>query len=73
MKLRNGTVRALAKTLTYRVMCGLEAFGVAYFLTGKLSVAFGVVGAEFFFKTATYFGHEKAWEHFGKKGATAHA
>ncbi len=61
---KNGTVKAVAKTVTYRTMNGFYGFAVAYAVTGKLAVAATVVGAEAIYKTFAYFGHEKVWEFF---------
>jgi len=74
MKL-SGTWKAVAKTVTYRMMNSVYGFSVAYFVTGKLSIAATVVGAEAAYKTFAYFGHEKAWEFFsasGTEGAASH-
>lgn len=71
MKLKLGpTAKAVAKTMTYRTMNGLYGFVVAYFVTGKLTVAAGVVGAEALYKTFAYFGHEKFWEAITAVGGT---
>ena len=57
-----GTVKAVVKTFTYRTMNGFYGFAVAYFVTGKWTVAAAVVGAEAAYKMFAYFGHEKVWE-----------
>lgn len=70
--MKTTVMRKLAKTLTWRAVGCCEAFGLTYFLTGKVGVAVGFVLAfEFFGKGAIYYLHELAWEYFGTRGATA--
>ena len=67
--------RCLAKTATYRTMNSVYGFAVAYAVSGKVSVAAAVAGAEVVYKMFAYFGHEWIWERLaprkGLKGVSS--
>jgi uncharacterized membrane protein len=53
--------KCAAKTVTYRAMNSVYGFAVAYAVSGKVSVAAAVAGAEVAYKMFAYFGHEWVW------------
>ena len=52
---------ALAKTVTWRISASLITIAIIYFLTGKLVIAFSIVGIEAVTKMLLYWAHEKLW------------
>ena len=56
-------VRAAFKAATYRVIGAVETFGVAWFFTGHVGWAAGIMVAEAAYKGAVYFGHEMLWSY----------
>jgi len=59
--------RCLVKTATYRAMNSVYGFAVAYAVSGKLTIAAAVAGAEVAYKCFAYFGHEWVWEKFAPR------
>lgn len=56
--------RALAKTITYRVIATTVEFTATYVVVGSLATAAGLSAFGFVLGPFVYFGHERAWEHF---------
>ena len=56
--------RALAKTITYRVIATTVEFTATYVVVGNLATAAGLSAFGFVLGPFVYFGHERAWEYF---------
>jgi uncharacterized membrane protein len=56
--------RALAKTITYRVIATTVEFTATYVVVGSLATAAGLSAFGFVLGPFVYFGHERAWEYF---------
>lgn len=56
-------LKSLAKAVSWRVVGAVDTFGLAYFMTGHATAAFGLVGLEVLTKSVWYYLHERAWEH----------
>jgi uncharacterized membrane protein len=56
------TWRVIGKATTWRIVGAVDTFLIAYFITGKIGAATGVVGLEAATKTLWYIGHEKIWD-----------
>ena len=52
---------SLTKTATFACVHFSVAFGIAYFLTGSLSIAGAIALIEPLANTVAYFVHERAW------------
>ena len=63
--------RALAKTITFRVIASTMDFTTNYFVVRHLGSALILSASGFVLGPFVYFGHEKAWEYFStlRKGA----
>ena len=61
--------RSVAKAISYRITGSLTTVLIAYFLTGRVSVALTIAGLDVVVKIGVYFLHERLWDkiHFGKK------
>ena len=57
---------SLAKTATFAVVHFGVAFGIAYLLTGSVSVASAIALVEPLANTVAYFLHERAWSRAGR-------
>ncbi|MDZ7796740.1 MAG: DUF2061 domain-containing protein [Candidatus Marinimicrobia bacterium] len=57
---------AFAKTITWRITASLITIAIIYPLTGRLVIAFSIVGIEFFTKMLLYWIHEKVWGYSNK-------
>lgn len=55
-------MRALTKSITYRILGTAVTFIVTYIITGDTSISFGVSGLDFVGKIMLYYAHEKIWE-----------
>ena len=53
--------RSIAKSLTYRVLSVSLTFLISLTITGKLSWATAIAGAEALTKIALYYFHERIW------------
>lgn len=60
-KVMKGHLKSVVKAVSWRVVGAVDTFLLSYLVTGKLAMAVGVVGFEFFTKTALYYGHERVW------------
>ena len=54
--------RSVAKALTYRVLSVSLTFTISLLITGKLSWATAIAGAEAVTKMALYYFHERVWD-----------
>jgi uncharacterized membrane protein len=63
------TWRAVAKTLTYRVMLTTVDFGANYFVIGELATAAGLSSLSLVAGPIAYFAHEAAWHYYGPASA----
>lgn len=55
------TVKAIVKSLTWRLIGTAELFAIAYFTTGHIESAGSIAGLGAVTSTALYFVHEKLW------------
>src|SRR5512139_2611672 len=58
----------LAKTATFAAVHFSVAFGIAYLLTGSVSIAGAIALIEPLANTVAYFFHERAWSRIGSRG-----
>jgi len=63
------TWRAVAKTITYRVMVTTADFGANYFVIGELATAAGLSSLSLVAGPIAYFAHEAAWHYYGPTSA----
>jgi len=63
------TWRAVAKTITYRVMVTTADFGANYFVIGELATAAGLSSLSLVAGPIAYFAHEAAWHYYGPASA----
>jgi uncharacterized membrane protein len=63
------TWRAVAKTVTYRVMVTTADFGANYFVIGELATAAGLSSLSLVAGPIAYFAHEAAWHYYGPASA----
>jgi uncharacterized membrane protein len=63
------TWRAVAKTLTYRVMVTTADFGANYVVIGELATAAGLSSLSLVAGPIAYFAHEVAWHYYGPVSA----
>jgi uncharacterized membrane protein len=63
------TWRAVAKTVTYRVMVTTADFGANYVVIGELATAAGLSGLSLVAGPIAYFAHEAAWHYYGPASA----
>jgi uncharacterized membrane protein len=63
------TWRAVAKTITYRVMVTTADFGANYVVIGELATAAGLSGLSLVAGPIAYFAHEAAWHYYGPASA----
>jgi uncharacterized membrane protein len=57
--------RALAKTVTFRTLATVMDFTTNYVVVGDVASAVLLSATGFVLGPFVYYGHEKAWEHFG--------
>jgi uncharacterized membrane protein len=63
------TWRAVAKTITYRVMVTTADFGANYVVIGELATAAGLSSLSLVAGPIAYFAHEAAWHYYGPASA----
>ena len=63
--------RALAKTVTFRSIASTMDFTVNYLVVGDLGMALLLSATGLILGPFVYYGHEKAWEYFGRHRAEA--
>ncbi len=66
------TRRAVAKTVTYRVIVTAVDFGANYFVLGELATAAGLSSLSLVAGPIAYFAHEAAWHYYGPASARHH-
>ncbi len=59
--------RALAKTITFRVIASTMDFATNYFVVRDVGSALILSASGFILGPFVYFGHEKAWEYFSSR------
>jgi uncharacterized membrane protein len=55
-------IKSVAKAITWRTLGAADTFVLSFLVTGKATVAVGIVGFELLTKSVLYYGHERAWE-----------
>ncbi|MEA2078164.1 MAG: DUF2061 domain-containing protein [Candidatus Marinimicrobia bacterium] len=58
--------RALAKTISWRIIASILTIMIIYSLTKNMLAAVSIVGVEFFTKMLFYWAHEKGWDFINK-------
>lgn len=61
--------RALAKTVTFRTLATIMDFTTNYVVVGNVGQAVILSATGFVLGPFVYYGHEKAWDYFGERGA----
>jgi uncharacterized membrane protein len=61
--------RALAKTVTFRTLATIMDFTTNYVVVGNVGQAVILSATGFVLGPFVYFGHEKAWDHFGERAS----
>ncbi len=59
---RESRARSILKAFTWRVIASMATIGVAYVVTGDLSIAGAVGVLDFLIKLLLYYFHERAWQ-----------
>lgn len=59
---RQGRLRAIIKTLSYRLLMVLITVTVAWIVVGDVSDALNIGFVTNFVKTGTYYGYERLWD-----------
>jgi uncharacterized membrane protein len=54
-------VRTIAKALSWRLLATTVTFTVAWFVTGRFTLAAGIGVADALIKLTVYYFHERAW------------
>ena len=57
--------RALAKTVTWRILAVIETIVVALIFTRSIEISLGIGTVEVILKTIMYYLHERAWDRVG--------
>ena len=65
--------RDLVKTASFAALHFSVGFGVTYALTGSVAIATGVALIEPTVNTVVFFLHERVWQRFGRRRATANS
>lgn len=60
-KANEGSVRSLAKAISWRMTGTLDTFIVSWFITGTLALATGIALTEIFTKVGLFWLHERVW------------
>lgn len=60
----NDNQRAIAKTLTWRVIASLTTFFLAWGISGNAKVGLAVGSSEAVLKMFFYYFHERAWQKY---------
>ena len=56
------------KTITWRILATTDTFLISWLLTGNPAVGISIASLEVVTKMFLYYGHEKAWIKFIKRG-----
>lgn len=54
-------VRSVAKAVSWRILGTLDTMAIAWFITGKLTMALSIGSIEVLTKMVLYFFHERLW------------
>ena len=54
--------RSLVKGVSWRITGSIDTMIIAYFITGQLKWALGIMSVEFFTKIGLFYLHERVWE-----------
>jgi uncharacterized membrane protein len=60
-QVNEGSVRSLAKAISWRMTGTLDTFIVSWFITGTLALATGIALTEIFTKVGLFWLHERVW------------
>jgi uncharacterized membrane protein len=55
--------RSVVKTVTWRIVAGLDTFIISFIVTGRFTSAATIIGVEAITKIIWYYLHERGWEH----------
>jgi uncharacterized membrane protein len=53
--------RSVLKAVSWRTLGTLDTFAISWFMTGRVTVAGSIAGAEILTKIAWYYVHERVW------------
>jgi uncharacterized membrane protein len=59
--------KALAKTISYRILGSLGTYFIAFFITGSIETGIAFAFVDLILKMSLYFLHELFWEWISKK------
>jgi uncharacterized membrane protein len=73
-------IKSVMKSVSWRIVGTIDTMILSYFITGKITVAVSIGGAEVFTKILLYYLHERLWSHIhriklkflDKKNGTQH-
>ncbi len=57
----NPNQKALAKTVSWRVLASVDTLAIAYLVTGSVELAGSIMGIEVITKMVLYYLHERLW------------
>ncbi len=57
--------RALAKTITWRILAVIGTITIALVFTGSIEISLGIGTVDVIVKTIMYYFHERAWDKVG--------
>lgn len=66
MRLHLLKARAILKTISWRLVASIITTGIIFALTGRIMLAFSVIGIEMITKMLLYYAHEKGWSYIQK-------
>ena len=55
--------RSLLKSITYRIICTIETFIIAWVFTGRVWIASDIALPLVIIKIISFFVHERIWDH----------
>jgi uncharacterized membrane protein len=60
-KVGDAHVRSLAKAVTWRLAASVDTLFISYLITGRITLAGTIAGAELLTKLVIYYLHERVW------------
>lgn len=60
-RLSEKPLRSIVKSISWRILGTIDTVLIAWFVTGKLNVAFSIGSIEWLTKMILYFFHERTW------------
>jgi uncharacterized membrane protein len=54
-------LRSVLKAISWRTLGTLDTFAISWFMTGRITIASSIAGAEIITKIAWYYLHERIW------------